>query len=185
LYVRIFQQIVLQVGDLIDARDPTMGAWFEANIVEVIKDKNFGLAQTRRHATTSSINSPEEAAATTSQESSTTATDGENKNVVATDKADSDSEDSGMQVDNNNDETKPCDEVDGTAVQNVKNIEQSTVLSPKKINTSKDNSVADASTSGTSRSLFKKDVSDDLKKKGILCETDVSDGFIYKVTFDG
>lgn len=37
IYIYVFFCIVhLQIGDIIDGRDPTMGAWFEAKIVKII-----------------------------------------------------------------------------------------------------------------------------------------------------
>ena len=76
-----------------------------------------------------------------------------------------------------------CDEPDSAVVPGVKKTECATVLSPKKMSTSKDN-MAQAGISAN-RLLFKREMSDDLKKQGILRETTVSDGFIYKVVFDG
>lgn len=76
-----------------------------------------------------------------------------------------------------------CDEPDCAVVPSVKKTECATVLSPKKMSTSKDN-MAEAGISAN-RLLFKREMSDDLKKQGILRETTVSDGFIYKVVFDG
>ena len=76
-----------------------------------------------------------------------------------------------------------CDGPDSAVVPGVKKTECATVLSPKKMSTSKDN-MAQAGISAN-RLLFKREMSDDLKKQGILRETTVSDGFIYKVVFDG
>ena len=160
---------IYKVGDVIDARDPKMGAWFEANIVDVIKDKNYG------HTKHSSLHTRTETTDTETSEASSSKAD-VNQNTKSDD---SNREETPMNVDDNN----KFDETDGSSATKAESAIDPTILSPKKVNTFKEN--ANAGGSSTMRSLFKKDVSDDLKKQGILSETTVSDGFIYKITFDG
>ncbi|KAK7110903.1 E3 ubiquitin-protein ligase UHRF1-like [Littorina saxatilis] len=210
-----------KVGDIIDARDPTMGAWFEAKILEVTKGDptSLPLRQTVSARAASAIPTVHQAVenssvpSSASQDRAVKQEDGEKDSAVTKDQSET-VKDSEEKMDTNSDESKSkelkddeavikdencntpnktdvavvtddnCDEPDCAAVQNVKAMESTTVLSPKKISNSKENAGLAGASSAT-RSLFKKKVSDDLKKQGILRETTVSDGFIYKVVLDG
>ena len=204
-----------------------MGAWFEAKILEVFRDQNYGHHQ--RHGTrplsssmpstgisaqnpgdsqknvdiveSDSADGSEESGSTDKENSAKDSNDrrtreteqtGEvNECVLKDENCNEDKSSMGMQSPSKKDtpmdvggDSSNFDEPDSCEVQVVKKVDSSTVLTPKKMSNSKENTV-EATASPASRSLFKKETSDDLKKQGILCETSFSDGYIYKVVFDG
>ncbi|KAL8608900.1 hypothetical protein ACOMHN_063029 [Nucella lapillus] len=216
---------IYKVGDIIDARDPTMGAWFEAKILEVVRDLNFSHHHhrpSRRSSSSlthpglsnsdskgddvqSSENKDENKTLSLDQkdgaaDSGKAGKETDNKGSSGSDNCDQDQEEETeitdencntpkkssvpMVVDDDEDGSR-CDEPDCAVSQGVQQVETLTVLTPKKVSTSKENAGEGAKKTPTSRSLFKQEVSDDLKKQGILCETTVTDGYVYKVEFDG
>lgn len=215
-----------------------MGAWFEAKILEVLKEKSVGL---HRHPSSTSTFGTQSASIPSADSDHRVVhkdtkenlqKDGDesmvNKNVdeennsatigaldIGTNKADDKTNEQigqqdeetvikdencnegkssgeennmlkkrGVPMATDDDCSTEYDEPDSAVDHSVKQVECTTVLSPKKMSTSKEN-MAEAGNSSATCLLFKKEMSDDLKKQGILRETTVSDGFIYKVVFDG
>ncbi|XP_076461119.1 E3 ubiquitin-protein ligase UHRF1-like [Babylonia areolata] len=217
---------IYKVGDIIDARDPLLGAWFEANIIEVYRDRSSVHHQkplrlsSSAHPSTSNIDAESRQEAVLGSEDSvesetstqemvdtkdSSASNCENTDTALKEKSDKDDcgnncdqENETVITDENcntptkrdvpvkmdNEKSLEVDEPDAGGSQGVQKMESVSVLTPKRVSTSKENT-AESGNTPASRSLFVKEVSDDLKKQGILCETIVTDGFIYKVRFDG
>ncbi|KAK7467888.1 hypothetical protein BaRGS_00036893 [Batillaria attramentaria] len=259
-----------KVSDIIDARDPTMGAWFEAKILEVVRDKG-----SKHGKSQASSSEPEDSAGGSQSQQPSAAGEGcssktdsapgdsgdntnqgpiENKeNSITNTEEISDKcvdsetseklekENTAQSNDNKSDQVESetrenrvsgvkdkncneqkladsetavpndkdvpmetdsgCDEVDGCisrardsvtsgSISAVEDLKKNTVsvvevLSPRKVHEQENRAGSSKENSTVNRSLFVKESSDELKKLGILRETTVSDGFLYKVVFDG
>lgn len=200
--------IFLQIGDIIDAKDPSMGAWFEAKIVEVVRDSK-GLVASR--ATITKL--PGKKTESPSLDPKMTSVQ-EAVKIDSPCKMKARGDDS--TVNNSN-----CDSL----CQGEENQDKEFVLKDKNCNdlknVSEENSILIADTSSSDidpgraenchisrqagkvektaeileknsmqrssspeKPLFRIDSSDNLKALGILSEMTISDGFIYRVVFD-